>query len=504
MQPDLPSSGLTSPQHGAPPRLREVLLASGLLDDERLDEVERELRSGPRAGLEATDFREWDKAVAEGCVERRLITRFQARELLAGRRRFTLGNYRVLDEIGRGGMGQVFKAEHVLMGRIVAVKVLPLAKSTPRTEAAFQREIRMLARFDHENVVRALDAGYDGSVHYLVTEYVPGPDLRRQVAKHGPLDQSQAAAVIAQAARGLAYAHERGVIHRDVKPGNILVTREGRAKVLDLGLAGFLSDPESMGTGSRVGTPGYMAPEQIRSSRKVGPPADIYGLGCTLYFAVTGQPPFPGDSREEKERRQQAGTPPALRALAPHIETEFAALVDAMMRPSPHERIATADEVIARLGPWLSDTLVPLPGKASNRKPRASAAVLPGTGTVSGLSGSEFVSGSEAQAAAETLQDATEADDTSIGRWPISPSERSGRPRRPRGTLAGLAGRTVKACLIAAPFSAIAGLASAGVRTVVPNWGLSPGVAVVAVFLLLAGAAFALVPAGTTGRKPRP
>jgi serine/threonine protein kinase len=502
MPPDSPSSGLAASQHGVPPRLRDVLLASGLVAGERLDEVERELRSDARGLPEAGDIRAWDKAVAAACVEKRLLTRFQARELLAGRRRFTLGNYRVLDEIGQGGMGQVFKAEHMLMGRIVAIKVLPLSKSTPRAEAAFQREIRMLARFDHENIVRALDAGYDGNVHYLVTEYVSGADLRRHVARHGPLDQWQAAAVITQAARGLAYAHDRGVIHRDIKPGNILVTRDGRAKVLDLGLAGSLFDPESMGTGRRVGTPGYMAPEQILSSRKVGPVADIYGLGCTLYFAVTGQPPFPGETREEKERRQQAGNPPAILALAPDLEQDFAALIEAMMRPSPRERIATANEVIERLRPWFSGATVPLPGKGSGRQPRtreSSTTISPAAG--SGLSGSEFVSGSEAHAGADTLQDAAETDDTFVGRWPGSSPH--GPPGDSFGTVAGVARRAAKACLLALPLSVVAGFAAGVARFVFPNWGPSPGWAAVMVFFMLAGGAFAVAPLGNGGHGPR-
>lgn len=502
MPPDSSSSGPSSSPHGVPPRLRDVLLASGLVDAKRLADVERELRSDGRGLAEAADLRAWDKAVADACVEKRLLTRFQARELLAGRRRFTLGNYRVLDEIGQGGMGQVFKAEHTLMGRIVAVKVLPLSKSTPRAEAAFQREIRMLARFDHENIVRALDAGYDGNVHYLVTEYVSGADLRRHVARHGPLDQWQAAAVITQAARGLAYAHARGVIHRDVKPGNILVTRDGRAKVLDLGLAGSLFDPESMGTGRRVGTPGYMAPEQILSSRKVGPMADIYGLGCTLYFAVTGQPPFPGDTREDKERRQQAGPPPAVLTLAPHVDTNFAVLIEAMMRPSPRERIGTASEVIDALRPWFSGATVPLPGKGSGRTPRSqenSSTAFPVAG--SGLSGSEFVSGSDAHAGADTLQDAAEADDTLIGRWPVSPLHRPSS--HAFGTAGGVARRAAKACLLAAPLSIVAGFAAALARFVLPNWGPSPGWAAVMVFFLLAGGAFAVAPPGNADHTPR-
>ena len=167
-----------------------------------------------------------------------LLNAWQAKQLLDGRTKFTLGPYRIIDSIGQGGMGQVFKAEHPLMGRIVAVKVLPRDKSTPEAIANFTREIQALAKLDHASLVRALDAGHDGNVHYLVTEYVPGTDLRKLVRRDGPLGMETAAHIISQVAEGLQHAHRQGLIHRDVKPGNVLVTPEGEAKLSDLGLAG--------------------------------------------------------------------------------------------------------------------------------------------------------------------------------------------------------------------------------------------------------------------------
>src|SRR4029079_4180797 len=162
--------------------------------------------------------------------------------LKAGRSKFSLGPYQVIDSIGQGGMGQVFKAEHTMMKRTVAVKVLPRQKSTPLAIASFTREIRAQAQLDHATLVRAFDAGHDGNVHYLVTEYVPGIDLRKFVRARGRLTMREAATIISQAALGLSHAHSRGLIHRDVKPGNILVTNHGQTKVSDLGLAGFLGD----------------------------------------------------------------------------------------------------------------------------------------------------------------------------------------------------------------------------------------------------------------------
>lgn len=353
-----PDASGPSPHEPAPPRFRETALASGLVPAERLDAVEVELEG--ILDRSSAPIAAWDKGIADRLVAHGVLTRFQAREILAGHRRFRLGHYTVLDEIGRGGMGQVFLAEHSLMGRAVAVKVLPRARSTPEHEAAFRREIRMLASLDHENLVRALDAGYDAKVYYLVTEFVPGCDLRRQVRRYGPLDELAAGAVMTQAAKGLAYAHDHGVVHRDVKPGNLLVTQDGRVKVLDLGLAGSALDPETQQAGRVVGTMDYMAPEQIRAAEAAGPAADVYALGCTLYFALSGQPPFPGGSRKEKAQRQLGEQPVPLLQLAPQVDPGLARLVEAMMQKSPAERIASAHEVIDRLRPWTPRTLVPM------------------------------------------------------------------------------------------------------------------------------------------------
>lgn len=335
------------------PRFRDAALASGLVTEAQLVAAEREvaLVMGPQA----TDPEVWDRAVADQLVGNGVLTPFQGRELLAGRTRFRLGQYTVLDEIAKGGMGQVFRAEHALMGREVAVKVLPRAKSTPESEAAFRREMRMLGRLDHENLVRAFDAGYDAMVYYLVTELVPGMNLKQYVSRHGPLDEATAASVIAQAARGLAYAHEQGLVHRDVKPGNLLVMQDGRVKVLDLGLAGSELEGESSRLGRVVGTMDYIAPEQIRAPDDVRPSADVYGLGCTLYYAVTGRVPFPGGKRAEKIQRQLTETPEPVRQLAPHLSDAFCQVIEDMMEKSPEKRIPSADAVVERLRPWLPD-----------------------------------------------------------------------------------------------------------------------------------------------------
>ena len=340
------------------PRFRDTAIASSILDAPAIDTAETIVRS--QCGFVTLDPADLDAAISKVLVEQGKLTQFQAEQILAGRRKLTLGQYRILDAIAQGGMGQVFKAEHVMMGRIVAIKVLPRAKSTPETESAFQREIRALGRLDHDNLVRAFDAGHDGKVYYMVTELVPGLDLRRQVLRYGPIDEKSAASIISQAAAGLAHAHVAGLVHRDVKPGNLLVTDDGRVKVSDLGLAGSLLDDSTTKLGRVVGTVDYMAPEQIRSPDEAGPPADIYGLGCTLYFALTGQVPFPGGTRQEKARRHLKERPTPIRELAPKVSAAFVDVVEAMMQKNPMHRLNSAEAVIERLRRWAPTHPIPM------------------------------------------------------------------------------------------------------------------------------------------------
>lgn len=298
-----------------------------------------------------------DALIAATLVKSGLITEYQAQQLHAGRTKLTLGPYLITDWIGQGGMGQVFKAVHNVMGRECAVKVLPLDKSTALSRDSFAREIRLQAGLDCPYVVRAYDAGRDGEVHYLVTEYVPGTDLRKLVRRNGPLSMHHAALVISQAARGLQYAHDLGLVHRDVKPGNILVTPEGHAKVSDIGLAawsmGLDDDPRA---GKIVGTADYLSPEQIRNPRSIGPSSDLYSLGCTLYYTVTGKVPFPGGDTKSKCKRHCEQTPWHPRKFAPDLAEDFVDTIADMMEKDPARRIASATEVAERLEIWCTTT----------------------------------------------------------------------------------------------------------------------------------------------------
>ncbi|TWT76247.1 Serine/threonine-protein kinase PknB [Planctomycetes bacterium CA13] len=310
-----------------------------------------------------------DDLVAEALVQSGDITEYQSAQLRGGRTKFNLGPYLITGWIGQGGMGQVFKAVHSVMGRECAVKTLPLEKLTKQSRAAFVREIRLQAGLDSPYVVRAYDAGQDGSVHYLVTEYVPGTDLRRLVRSGGPLTMNHAALVISQAAMGLQYAHDLSLVHRDVKPGNILVTPEGHAKVSDIGLAGYSfggkDDPRA---GKIVGTADYLSPEQIRHPSSVDPLSDIYSLGCTLYYVVTGKVPFPGGDAKSKCKRHCEQTPWHPRKFIPELSEDFVDVIADMMEKDPSKRIQSASEVVERLEPW-SMTALEFVDRPIDRRP---------------------------------------------------------------------------------------------------------------------------------------
>ncbi|GIW98667.1 MAG: protein kinase [Pirellulaceae bacterium] len=337
---------------------RTSALVSGLITPEQLDYAMRICRHRLRQQGKEADGRVDDRLLADVLIEQGILTAYQADQLMAGRTKFHLGPYLITEWIGQGGMGRVFKGVHTVMGRECAVKVLPLDRATQEAREAFIREIRMQAKLDCPYLVRAFDAGQEGSVHYLVTEYVPGMDLRRLVKSRGPLPIQQAAKIIMQAALGLDYAHRKGLVHRDVKPGNILVTPQGDAKVSDVGLAGFthdlMNDPRA---GRIVGTTDYLSPEQIRTPLEVQPASDIYSLGCTLYYAVCGKVPFPGGDTESKLRRHLEEYPLHPRTFVPDITEEFVDVIVDMMEKDVRKRIASAAEVAARLEPWANPSL---------------------------------------------------------------------------------------------------------------------------------------------------
>jgi eukaryotic-like serine/threonine-protein kinase len=332
----------------------QCAIASGLLTREQIEEARSGVRwsQGDEADPGAPPS---DKQLAGRLVERGLLNAWQAQQLLDRRTKFNLNHYWIIASLGQGGMGQVFKARDSRTGRIVAVKVLPRHKSTPEAIENFAREIQAMKTLDHPKLMAALDTGHDGNVHFLVTEYVPGVDLRKLIRRTGPLGMTAAANIIYQVAEGLAHAHDRGIIHRDVKPGNVLVTPEGDAKLLDLGLAGPLNentenDPRH---GKIVGTADYLSPDQVNHPGNPTVGWDIYALGCTFYYAVTSKVPFPGGGITDKIRSHQELRPLDPRRLNPHLSAEFVDVLADMMAKNPAERIPSAQAVMERLRPWL-------------------------------------------------------------------------------------------------------------------------------------------------------
>lgn len=334
--------------------LASTVVASGLVEGLAL------LRAAAHvASLRPTSVEDHDRRLGERLVEAGALNEWQLDQLRRGRTKFRLGPYLVFDSIARGGMGHVFKARHELLGRVEAVKVLPLSKGSPAAIASFLHEMRAQAALDHPNLVRVSYADRDGEVYYLVTEYVPGIDLRRLVRRRGPLSESVAAWVVAQAAAAVDHAHRRGFVHRDVKPGNLLLTPTGGVKLTDLGLAwsldGDTDTAAAYAPGKVAGTSDYIAPEAIRFPDRVRPESDLYSLGCTLYYAVTGKVPYPGGTHAEKLRRRLRDDPPDPLALAPGLSTAMVAcLRSAMARPIEH-RPASAAEMAATLRELCSD-----------------------------------------------------------------------------------------------------------------------------------------------------
>lgn len=322
-------------------RFRKALSVSGLVDGLVLHRVASEVIAEKPNSPE-----EQDLAFANRLIEQGRLNRWQIEQLQQGRTKFTLGSYRILDSIGSGGMGHVFQGEHELLGRIEAIKVLPRNKMTPEAIASFRHEIRAQAKLDHPNLVRVSYADRDGDVYFFVTEFVRGIDLRRLIRRRGALPESVSALVISQAAEAIDYAHRRGLVHRDVKPGNLLLTLDGRVKVTDLGLAWFLDEGETTGTpvdGKKVvGTSDYIAPEAIRNPERIIPVSDIYSLGCTLYYAVTGKVPYPGGTHMDKLKRQVSQSAPDPRTFNPDLSDPMVQLIKQMLEKDPSKRTPSA------------------------------------------------------------------------------------------------------------------------------------------------------------------
>lgn len=326
------------------------ILRSGLLGREQLEAA---VRATPEA-----DRGEPDR-LAQHLVKQGALTQFQAKKLLQGTTLgLRLGPYRVLTPIGRGGMGCVYLARDTREERHVAIKVLPpkKAREEERLLARFQREMAMSQRIGHPHLARTLEAGVWQGVYYIAMEYIPGHSLHRLVASKGPLDVPRAARIFSEVAAALEHAHSLGLIHRDLKPSNIMVTPRGHAKVLDLGLAIMLGEEGALevvgGRGYVVGSADFMAPEQSYDSTQVDARTDVYALGCSLYFALAGAPPFQGSTTKEKMQAHRHQEPPPLQWKNGTVPDDFAALVHQMLLKNPAQRLPSMGAVREALKPW--------------------------------------------------------------------------------------------------------------------------------------------------------
>ncbi len=329
-------------------------------------------------------------ALGDYFIREGLLTSFQVRQIKAGASGFYVDKYLVLDCIGRGGTGIVFKARHSLPpNRVVALKTLDTQNlhGSEEAQSRFQREIAIITRLNHPNIVRAFEVIRTRTQIYLVLEYVDGQDLAALVKHRGALPIDQAVGYAIQAARGLSYAHRSGVIHRDLKPGNLLLTREGVVKLADLGLAREEDgDPDSGLTmqGACLGTPEFMAPEQAEDATRVDARTDLYGLGATLFHLLTGELPVQGSSFMQRLQRLLTEPPRPLAEVRPDVPAGLAALVDRLRARDPADRPASADEVIALLSPYArvgSSATTPLPWNGA-RKAALVLDVLQGKMTV--------------------------------------------------------------------------------------------------------------------------
>jgi serine/threonine protein kinase len=366
-----PQKGLAMSSPSTTAQFLELLEKSGLVDPQRLRAYLRRPRADDAAASSAP------RALANLMVRDGLLTRFQAEHLLLGRwRHFVLGGkYVVLGPLGSGGMGQVYLCEHRIMRHRVAAKVLPAARAgKPASLERFHREARAVAQLRHPNIVGGYDVDRDGKVHFLVMEYIDGSTFQKIVKTRGPMDPLRAAHYVRQAALGLQHAYEAGLVHRDVKPSNLLLDRAGTVKILDMGLARFFRDEADdlsvRGLESPLGTADYIAPEQALDSRAADTRADIYSLGVTFYFLLAGHGPFRAGTALATMLSHQVKRPRPIRDLRPETPPGLAVVLERMMAKEPAERYQTPAEAAEALAPW-TQTPIPPPPQEEMPEPRS-------------------------------------------------------------------------------------------------------------------------------------
>lgn len=337
-----------------------VIRENKLIEEEKLQPVLRTLSPNVLTGDDALP-------IADAIVENRLLTRFQANLLLQGKSKSLriTSKYRLLDRLGAGGMGLVYLCEHIRMKRLVALKVLPNSQAKePGNLERFYREAQAVAALKHPNIVQAYDVDTDNGIHYLVMEYIDGINLEKLISEHGQLDPIRAAHYVAQAADGLQHASERNLVHRDIKPSNLLLDREGYIKILDMGLARFFDTrtdniTERFDNNAVIGTADFISPEQALNSHEVDVRADIYSLGCTFYYLLTGKAPYHDANITQKLLLHQIRDPEPIEKFVPGIDPALVEVVMRMMAKKPEDRYQLPGEVVGALVPWTQEAIAP-------------------------------------------------------------------------------------------------------------------------------------------------
>jgi serine/threonine protein kinase len=328
-----------------------VVRKSGLVEDARLEEA---VAGWPDRGAALPE------ELLQSLIDTDVLTRWQIDQLRKGRHKgFMLGKYKLLRLLGAGGMSSVYLGEHATLHSRAAIKVLPV-KRVDQTSylARFEREAQQSARLSHPNIVRTFDLDTSGTIHFIAMEYIDGVDLHAKVKESGPLEIREAVDYIRQAALGLHHAHEEGLVHRDVKPANLMLDKRGTVKLLDLGLALATAGDEESLTREHdekvLGTADYLAPEQAADSHKADRRADIYALGCTLYYLLVGKPPFSSGTLAERIQAHMRKPPPNLLDQRADIPPPLAEIYFRMLEKHPDARPQTAQEVADALAAWLA------------------------------------------------------------------------------------------------------------------------------------------------------
>ena len=331
----------------------ETVRKSGLVEDARLEAA---TAAWPDRSAPLPD------ELVQSLIDAEVLTSWQADQLRKGRHKgFVLGKYRLLRLIGAGGMSSVYLAEHTALHSKVAIKVLPIKRVDQSSYLArFEREAQTSARLSHPNIVRAFDLDTSGTIHFIAMDFVDGIDLHVKVKQEGPLPIRQAVDYIKQAALGLQHAHEEGLVHRDIKPANLILDARGTVKILDLGLAFAKNEDDTSLTqehGEKVlGTADYLSPEQAKDSHKADARSDIYALGCTFHYLLTGRPPFAKGTLAERIQAHLRTPPPNLFDERPDTPPPLVELYFRMMEKHPEGRPQTAGEVANALASWLAAT----------------------------------------------------------------------------------------------------------------------------------------------------